>query len=926
MLGVRQILPASVQHAGDSEAGSHEGTHLIATKNRWSRVVLIFPNLTPDVWCQFSFEIACETDDAARQEPDYATVGIDFQAGDGSSIDFASVPGLVRGQIDPFQFPVGGPGLCDGHSSQSHTRKVRIAFLVPAPATQAQVTIRSWRNTKPFVVGNLSLVQFVQGNTEPNPAGDELAASVAERNASPDARRNWPILSTSPRWFQFGLVPRHNLFVRGQLVAESTSSEGTLVRVVYRDEQGHEIPPPYADLPSAPGIGAFISIPTRSRARRFTLELTAPENAGTVELGFCTTGDTSRIELVLPLEVSLGYDLLLENIEEDAAKGPGDFLSATIRRLAGATADTQAVHVSRLVNHWVAASTLASPSRILGRLRSLHQREQDRVSSGRLHIEGFPDWELPLLPTWDEDPFHSPAWRMRYHSLIWLLDFESSDRTEALKRSIELALSWSRANSWSEPSDELRFHPSLVAQRLEVLIDLLSRQVETDWKLSSEQLHGLLGEAIRHGIALAEIIGQNAIPPSVSYLHAAVSLLAAAQALSRIPLATYWEGLALHKLREGFDELMGPNGDFHIQSLHERLELVSLGTILRTTLNASPGVTSLNEHLAPRLKEAMRRLIALTDPGGVLPPFGETPFTLRHASWIRKLLSSYGRDLMRDKDIRAELSYPQGTRIFAAPDSDLIAARFYEQGRTWGYFCATLSKQCPFAGHSDTTSFVFASGSRRWIVDSSGSTLGHVGDARRYLTSPRAHNVAIPNGRIPSAGTAWLKSHFSIAGVHIYEVCSNVHGPSLVHRRIFALSETLGSLAVIDHFSSEEEPVSFEAFLHFDPETVVSIASEQLAVGFQSKQKLRIQPLAISGQPDGLEVVRGRRSPPSLQGFISRNSGQLLAASVLRYGFFGQRNVCGGVLMALDEVSYRSILEAVRSPDFLDRLHLSSLT
>lgn len=908
MLGVRQILPALIQHAGDTEPGSQEGSHVIATKNRWSRLILLFRELTPDVWCEFSFEIEFQSDEAENDATDCAVIGVDFQAEDGSSIDFAYVPGLVRGQIDPYHYPVSGPGT----ARLRRTRTIRSGFLVPAPATQVQVTIRSWRNTKPFVIRDVSLVQFVQPGGQGDSSTDALIPSRAENKATFDARRNWLILSSRPHWLHFGLVPGHNLFVRGQVITDDTASEGALVRVTYRDGQGVEIPQPYPETLTAPTIGAFIGIPTRSRARRFTLELIAPPNATTVELGFCTWNDSSRVELVLPLEISLGYDLLLENIEGEIDED-ADFVSTAVRRLKSDISGPGADEPTKPISEWAEPTNLVRPAQMLYRLRGLQQHPVNRVISGDLNIQGFPAWPLPASPSWDEDPYGSPAWRTQYQSLTWLLDLPGLNKPEALNRSIELALSWSRADPWNQVRDKISLDPTAVAQRMEVLLELLYRRATLGQKNDARQIRGLLGEVIRHGFALAEIIGQNTHCHSLSHVFASAALLDASRTLSRVPLAPYWTLLALSKLREGFDELMGRNGEFSIDSLHGRLELVSLGVILNEVMDGMPEVAPLCQYLAPRLREATQQLISLTDPGGALPPFGDTPFNLRHAAWIRKLLSGYGKHWMQDKGIRAELSYPQGARTFVSPSSDIIATRFYEQGRSWGYFCVNLSEQSSLEGHRDSTSFVFASGGRRWITEASGSLSPQTEEARRYLGSPQAHNLAIPNGCEPGSGTSWLTSHTRTSGVHLYEVGSNIYGPSFNHQRIFIVLENLGALAVFDHFTRLHNPISFEAFLHFEPETMVSIAGSQLAVGSQSRQRLRIVPVGLSGTSDGLEVIHGRSGSLGTQGYISRGPGPLQTTNVLRYGFKGNGNVCGGAVLAMDEASYKTIMNTIRS-------------
>ncbi|NNC01196.1 heparinase, partial [Corallococcus exiguus] len=101
MPGVRQNVPSSIHHAGDAAAGSSEGQHVISAKNRWSRVTLNFDELSPDVWCEFSFQMAWHAEEESRFTQDFAAIGVSFFTEDGSPIDFLAVPGLVRAQVDP---------------------------------------------------------------------------------------------------------------------------------------------------------------------------------------------------------------------------------------------------------------------------------------------------------------------------------------------------------------------------------------------------------------------------------------------------------------------------------------------------------------------------------------------------------------------------------------------------------------------------------------------------------------------------------------------------------------------------------------------------------------------------------------------------------------------------------------------------------
>src|SRR5690242_8166313 len=106
---VRRILPAPRDQAADGSPAPTDAIHVVANHNRWSRVVFDFKGVSNDAWCEISFQAACHLEEEIRAVHDFASVGIDFLTEDGSSIDFAYVPGLSRTQIDPHSYYIAGP-------------------------------------------------------------------------------------------------------------------------------------------------------------------------------------------------------------------------------------------------------------------------------------------------------------------------------------------------------------------------------------------------------------------------------------------------------------------------------------------------------------------------------------------------------------------------------------------------------------------------------------------------------------------------------------------------------------------------------------------------------------------------------------------------------------------------------------------------
>ncbi|MEH3147169.1 MAG: heparinase II/III family protein [Methylobacterium frigidaeris] len=870
------LSPSAAHYAGGAGAGAAEGTHAVPAKNRWSRVALTFREVPAGIWCSFVCRLAWQPDDSAEAAADFVLAGFDFLAADGSSLDFDHVPGLTRTLLDPHSAWIPGPAYQPAGAEAAGAAMVRIGFVVPAPASQVAVSLRSWRNALPFEVAQPQLHLH----------------DPADGSAPPRRRRR---LTPEPDWLDHAVVPGERLIVRGQFHAASTGEDAALVRVVYHDGDGAEIAPPYPEIVSTPAFGALVNLPAHRQARRFTLELAPPAGAVRVRLGFAAWDSDHEVELLAPPEVSLADRLRLESLSGD------DLLDAPA--LAARLADRLGLPEA----DWTPDPAVpAAVPAVLDGARAVQRGAPGPLGPWQpLRLAGQPEWRPPERPDWSEDPFRSPAWRLDYQSLAWLSAMAAGP--DGLRRALDLALSWSRHNPWGRPSDGLSLHPAALSARAEVLIGLLARTAGTRAEPGGDAARLLAAEVVRHGLALSEIVGQNTFARSLHQIHAAVALLAVARAVPACPLAGFWSSLARLALREGFDALLGPEGAFTEPSLHGRLELLTLGRVLIPTLDGD-----LAAFLAGRTGPALPQVAGLLDPGGRLPPFGDSPHGVDHAGWIGRLLALDGRAMVAE---RGGASRPP-----APGAAGVIAARYDAPGRGWGHFACGFSGQGA-QDHRDCSSFVFATGGSRWIVEAAGSGQFEAGALRQYLLSSRGHNVAHPDGREQGSGTGWLVGSTRLDGAALHEIATSVHGPDYRHRRIFVVLDDLGGLAVFDRFETRDRPVGFEGLLHLAPDAMVALANPRLALAGREHRRLRLVPRAILGQPGGLEVINGRNDRPgSVQGFVSRRPGALQPASLLRYTVSGQGRVCGGVLIAIDEAREQRLAALVAGEAVARRL------
>jgi hypothetical protein len=224
--------------------------------------------------------------------------------------------------------------------------------------------------------------------------------------------------------------------------------------------------------------------------------------------------------------------------------------------------------------------------------------------------------------------------------------------------------------------------------------------------------------------------------------------------------------------------------------------------------------------------------------------------------------------------------------------------------------CASFGEQRRENDHFDCSSFVYTARGTRWITDPGGSNFHDAGSIRHYLTSSKAHNIAIPDGRDQSSGIGWIEARVSTNGANVIRIGTNVYGPSYEHARTIICLDSLDAIAVFDRFRNSGGPISFDGLLHFEENIAVALANSNLAIGFRKKSRLRVIPRVMTGKYSGIEISNGRNDRPgALQGFVSHPLGGLQPANVMNYKFSGSGDVCGGVILTINEHGLRQITD-----------------
>ena len=851
-------------------------------------MVLSYEGLTAGQWYEFGAYLVCASEEAFTGVQEFGALGFAFLAEDRSEIDFAQVPGLARTSMDAHGDWFAGPAATGGGGAGGRTTYLRRCFFLPGPAVAVAVVIRSWRNAHPFRILDPTL----------RPAGRR-----PRRSRDPLTRDGRIALGPRPVWFRHGLVAGRALVFKGQVITRERT-EGALARIGFRDAGGSVIPPPYPETLATLTVPAYLDIPVHRQAYRFTLAVSPPPRAATLEIGFATWDADSGLALAAAPDVYLDDDLRLSALVDGPDTGAEGFLARLLGRLGTAPDDAHASGAP--IRPYLDPDRLAkrpSPLRTFIRLRD---GPDACVWTGTaVRIASWPAWTLPDAHDWAADPFRAQPWRLAFQSLAWTCDAAESPERAVRDWAVAVGLSWSRANPWGQPPDALSLQPACMALRLEAMLCLLTASLDGD----AADLHAVAvlgGEVVRHAAALAEILGQHTVAGALVEVQVAAALLAAGLALPAFPMARHWTHLATIALLSGFRALVDSEGVIAEPSYHRRLEILTLAVALRPVLDVPPDLAPLAEFLDQRLPKACTATLALFEPDGALPPVDDAPGHAGWDRWLERLAAA--SPWLRPADLpRGATAAGRSRPVDAIRRGDLVLRR-PDDGTGWAAFTADFSGQAQPQDHRDCTTFTFATGGVRWITEAGGSH-----------RAARAHNVAVPDGREPTAGIGVVQASVLLGEATAHCIATSVHGPDYRHVRAFVLLADLSGLAVVDRFLTGDRPLSVEGFLHLDAAVVVALDPSRRVIGLRGERRLHIVPHALTGRLDTLTVGRTWADLPethSLPGAAHED----LANPVLRYSFSGERSVVGGLLIAVSPASLNRLMRAVEDPSFQSAL------
>lgn len=505
------------------------------------------------------------------------------------------------------------------------------------------------------------------------------------------------------------------------------------------------------------------------------------------------------------------------------------------------------------------------------------------IEDGTVSLARRPPYELPLEPTWREDPFEDPTWVYEYQSLFFVMDALLTYQATGEDKYLDVAQV--HIDRWLAVHSPLDFRAAwgdhIMANRTRIL--LLAWELLRARDPESETVDGVCRLLARHGEHLS-----NSDEYTANHNHGFFqdeALLSLAVAFEEHPHRAVWLELALERLAAQIDFAVTKDGVHreHSPSYHAGMQMrfASLGGLL----------DSLGLSLRIDLTGVVERMYEFISYAAL--PTGQAPLLGDSSPW-------FGSTRMPGITDAALYTLSRGQSGSAADAVDRV---FFESGYAFfrdawhpaesfdqtvyvGFVAAVFSRAHK---HCDDLSVLLDGYGERWLVDSGFFSYGRDDPFHLYALSPSAHNLvevdhksyfdSYPEARTVDAALQLL-TDYAIGPTVSWVRGQHRLNPGVLFRRALEYRRP-GGLVVSDDLVAEDgQEHDYVLYWHIAAGKVITATGETSFLVTTAEPSGPTMELTISGSsPVSCQVIIGADDP--YQGWYFPGFLQALEAPVI---------------------------------------------
>jgi Heparinase II/III N-terminus/Heparinase II/III-like protein len=518
------------------------------------------------------------------------------------------------------------------------------------------------------------------------------------------------------------------------------------------------------------------------------------------------------------------------------------------------------------------------------------------IDHHQVQFQSFPPFEVPVDPSWSEDPDNDIAWQASYQSLAWLRAVEQAYVQTGdgayLDQVRAYLLDWINDAATEPPPSVRTWYDDAVSIRTDTIVALLQGDL---WgRLTDSELATVLSSLEEHGQLLHSYLDDREFKGHNHDLFHALSLYNLAVALPELRGASTWRADARARISSLLPELVDTAEG---ASLEEAAAYHFV--VLQSYADAEDFLQRHGDGLSSQELSVLGSMTAfgalLLAPNGTLPAIGDTPYASGGGSALLSSLASRG--ITSDA---AAFVLSRGVEGTQPPDAVFYPAAGYaivrptwSPGAAWAddlQLVVETTNRRSTHGHADALSFVLNAAGGPLLVDSGGPYL-YGNSTHQDFVGPGAHNTVVDAGRTGGRGpveSLLEEDHpaYTLVGGRVDLSAGSAD------RRLIVLVKP-GLLIVVDQLAATDgQAHDYGLLYHLPPDAVATMSKAVDAAGSPGSGSgqaiagtVRAGPAAlgyriVGSAPLAADVVAGQEDP--LLGWVTPAYGVKVAAPVLR--------------------------------------------
>jgi hypothetical protein len=761
-------------------------------------------------WYQVSLK--CRPDIAEADElKDWLLFEVKFFRYDRELTLEVMVPGLRLSQdvmfykYVPFHHPKGQSGeLKDSFD-------YLFAFKVPAAADSIRLKLHPWRCNKKIKLEEIILSK-VPDISRDKSSRRQIREFIPFGETDSLLKLDKIVLDSKARNFRFAVSPSYILNVSGQVNAsEGVKKNKALMKLQFYDKSGAPINLLAKGLVWSEYVGAYRYLPTEQSVNQFEYRIVPPRGTASIDFGVQKWHSNK--------------DIMIKSLTVTASKP--DTLK---EHLAGASIPTDSKDwlmddklVLQWLKYWQPDETAAAgwlgnvDNNIVPAAHGVVVSGDfyEKLQNGFLQISGFPPFKLEGNYTWDEDPFQNSSWRQRFLSLYWVALFAAVEPPEqAFARVKKLLNLWWLQNSWPNCSNFMVWDDHAVAMRVEALSSLFHKNNHKDSWLTVKDKPSLASRisadtGFRNRMAAQLLIDSQLLEEYLksnsyyahnhSLIHAG-ALLYLVSSFPQMPKSDYRKKLASARIRNLLAELYYPDGVSVEQASGYHVYNLMIMALQYRQLLQFKNFSSFRNDFETTMRKGLQVAINLIRPDGSIVNNGDTSSYSNGEADIKQLLNFFYGDNIPVGALQNFFhkgTKPVGSIIYT--DGGYAVFRGGPDGKKMLFI--DFSRQQYSHGHYDLGSYCYSVGDNNWLIDSGGPYRYDGSVIRHYITSSKAHSLALPDSREQVSGEAFIDTFKEEDDYYLLQFRDNVYGQKYTpHIRRFIILKSLEAFSVSDIF------------------------------------------------------------------------------------------------------------------------------